>query len=250
MNQRNIFLLIFLTFHMKTHLAQEIPLSNNPEIYDDQYIGCRGKMDKIISNILTSESKSNVQFSNYWKQASNYWNTIKSSIKNLPQGFRNEHGIALVAYTGNMYQAFNKATRDVGKSISNYKSRFNFKAMHYYLTVAMQMLSNTSKKLVYRGVSNAYFIPSNQSQGLLRFGQFTSSSKDRARAQKFGTASFFTMQTRLGVEMERFSLYKSEKEVLIPGYETFKVLSFDRKTHSFNLISTGRTRSLFNCAYF
>ncbi|XP_066430770.1 T-cell ecto-ADP-ribosyltransferase 2-like isoform X2 [Eleutherodactylus coqui] len=250
MNQLNIFLLIFLTSHMKTHLAQEIQLSDNPEIFDDQYKGCRLKMDKIIPKVLKSENNSNDLFRIDWEMASKYWSTIKSNINNLPQGFRDEHGIALVAYTSNLYQAFNKATRDVGNSIENYRNKFRFKAMHYYLTMAVRMLSKKSKKLVYRGVRNIHFKPSNHSRGVIRFGQFTSASEDRAIAIKFGTSSFFEIQTRLGVEIQRFSQYPSEKEVLIPGYEIFKVLSFNRKTHSFKLFSKGRAKSRFNCAYF
>ncbi|XP_040274606.1 ecto-ADP-ribosyltransferase 5-like [Bufo bufo] len=250
MDQWSIFLLMLLTFHMKMDLAQEIQLSDNPEMFDDQYKGCRLKMDKIIPSILKSENASNVEFRNDWLQAAEYWETIKLDIKKLPKGFRNEHGIALVAYTSNMYKAFNKATRDVGKLIQNYKKNFNFKAMHYYLTTAMRLLSNKVNKLVYRGVRNIQFIPSNNSKGGIRFGQFISTSADKATATYFGNSSFFTIKTRLGVDIQRFSLYPSEKEVLIPGYEIFKLLSFNKETHSFRLISKGLSKSRFNCAYF
>ncbi|KAM3936550.1 T-cell ecto-ADP-ribosyltransferase 1-like [Leptodactylus fuscus] len=248
MNQWNIFVLILFTFHLKTHLAQEIQLSDNPEIYDDQYKGCRLKMNKIIPGILKCENNSNDVFRYAWNQATYYWSSIKPYINNLPKRFRDEHGIALVAYTSNLYSAFNKATRDVGNSIEKYKNQFHFKAMHYYMTMALQMLSNKSKRLVYRGVRNIQFTPSKNSR-IIRFGQFTSTSEDPAVAKKFGNTSFFTIETRLGADIQKFSMYSSEKEILIPGYELFKVTEFERQTHHFNLTSKGRTKSRFNCAY-
>ncbi|KAM3937602.1 T-cell ecto-ADP-ribosyltransferase 1-like [Leptodactylus fuscus] len=247
MNQWNIFVLVLFTFHLKTHLAQEIQLSDNPEIFDDQYEGCREKMDKIIPGILKYENNYS-DFRYAWNVATNYWRNIKPNIKNLPQFFRDEHGIALVAYTSNFYSAFNKATRDVGSSIQKYKNQFHFKAMHYYLTTALQMLSNKSKRLVYRGDRNQ-FIPSKNSRGIIRFGQFTSTSVDPAVAMRFGNTSFFTIEARLGVDMQRFSMVPSEKEILIPGYELFKVTAFQRQNHRFKLVSEGRTKSRFNCAY-
>ncbi|XP_069833908.1 ecto-ADP-ribosyltransferase 5-like [Dendropsophus ebraccatus] len=246
----NIFLLMLLTFHLKINLAKEIELNYNPKIFDDQYKGCRMRMNTNIPRILKNEMKSSVAFKSGWLKAKTHWRKIKSNMSDLPKGFRDEHGIALVAYSGSLYSAFNNATRKVGDSVRHYKKKFSFKAMHYYLTMAVKMLSNKYKKVVYRGVSNIHFIPSNHSHGFIRFGQFTSSSEDRAVATKFGTSSFFTMQTRLGVEIQRFSQYPNEKEVLIPGYEMFKVVSFNRKTHSFKLTSKGLSKSRFNCAYF
>ncbi|XP_073500024.1 T-cell ecto-ADP-ribosyltransferase 1-like [Phyllobates terribilis] len=245
-----IFVLILLTFHMNILLAQEIPLDDNPRIFDDQYKGCRQKMAKIIPGILQSEMQSNQGFKYSWEYATNRWKAIKPQMK-LPKYFKNEYGIAVIAYTGNMYSAFNKATRDVGTSIQNYKNVFRFKAMHYYLTMAMDLLGNKSKaKLVYRGVNNIRFVPSNSSNGVIRFGQFTSSSEDLAVAKGFGTTSFFKIQTRYGINIMKFSMFPNEKEVLIPGYELFKVASFKKVTHEFTLISKGKTKSRFNCAYF
>ncbi|KAG8540820.1 hypothetical protein GDO81_018488 [Engystomops pustulosus] len=249
MNQWSASLLILFVFQVKFHLAQEVQLSDNPEIFDDRYKGCSLKMAKIIPQILRSENVSNYIFSDGWRQAIDYWRKIKPILKNLPKGFRDEHGTALVAYTGSLYKAFNKATRDVGISVKNYKNNFQFKAMHYFLTTAIQLLYNKRKKLVYRGVRDIKFIPSSKSRGVIRFGQFTSSSVDAAVAIGFGNSSFFTIQTYFGVDLQRFSMYGGEKEVLIPGYELFKVASFDRQVHRFKLISKGQTKSRFNCAY-
>ncbi|KAG8543527.1 hypothetical protein GDO81_024431 [Engystomops pustulosus] len=208
-------------------------------------------MNKIFTKILKKEYKSNSLFKKEWKKAMNHWKKIKPTLSKLPKGFSNVHGVALVAYTGPLYEAFNEATRDVGISIQNYKNKFQFKAMHYYLTTAIQMLYNNHEKLVYRGVRDIKFIPSSNSGSDIRFGQFTSSSLDEAEAKKFGKSSFFTIKTNLGVDLESFSFYKKQKEVLIPGYELFEVESFDKQNHHFKLISKGRgqTKSHFNCAY-
>ncbi|KAM4052665.1 ecto-ADP-ribosyltransferase 5-like [Anomaloglossus baeobatrachus] len=249
MNKWNIFVLILLTFFKKLLLAEETPLDDNPKIFDDQYKGCRDKMDKIVSGILQSELQSNQEFNDSWKDATSYWKVIKPTIK-VPKAFKDEYGIAVVAYTGNIYEDFNQATRDVGTSIQNYKNAFHFKAMHYYLTKAVDLLAKKDKKKqVYRGV-NIYFVPSESAKGFLRFGQFSSSSEDKAEAIKFGTKSFFDMQTRYGVNVMKFSQVPQEKEVLIPGYELFKIASFKKKTHHFTLISTGTIKSRFECAYF
>ncbi|KAM4054247.1 ecto-ADP-ribosyltransferase 5-like isoform 2-T2 [Anomaloglossus baeobatrachus] len=250
MNKWNIFVLILLTFHTKWLLAQEIPLDDNPKMFDDQYKGCRKKMDKIVPGILKSELQSNQAFSSSWQDATSYWKIVKPTIK-VPKTFKDEYGIAVVAYSGSIYGPFNTATRNVGTSIQNYKNAFHFKAMHYYLTKAVNLLAKKSqKKMVYRGVSNIHFVPAKSAKGRLRFGQFTSSSEDINVAKGFGTASFFTMQTRYGANIMKFSKFPNEKEVLIPGYELFKIASFEKQTHNFTLISTGTIKSRFNCAYF
>ncbi|XP_077126945.1 ecto-ADP-ribosyltransferase 5-like [Ranitomeya variabilis] len=245
-----ICVLIFLTFHMKKLLAQEIPLDDSPKMFDDQYKGCRDKMDKVVPGILKSEMQSNKEFKDSWEEATDRWKVIKPTMK-LPKNFQNEYGIAVIVYTSNVYAAFNKATRDVGASLKNYKNKYRFKAMHYYLTMAVDLLGNKKRStLVYRGVKSIHFVPSNSSGGVIRFGQFTSSSEDIKVAIKFGTASFFKMYTRYGVNIVKFSKYPDEKEVLIPGYELFKVQLFKKQTHEFTLVSTGKTKNLFNCAYF
>ncbi|XP_073433601.1 T-cell ecto-ADP-ribosyltransferase 2-like [Dendrobates tinctorius] len=244
-----IFVLIFLTFHMKMLLAQ-ITLNDSPKMFDDQYKSCRQKMNKVIPDILKSEMQSNEEFKKSWEDATNRWKVIKPTMK-LSKHFKNEYGIAVIVYTSNMFTAFNKATRDVGDSLTNYKNVYHFKAMHYYLTMAVDLLGDKKKStLVYRGVKSIHFVPSNSSSGLIRFGQFTSSSKDINVAKGFGNESFFKMQTRYGVNIMKFSKFPNEKEVLIPGYELFKVKSFKEKTHKFTLMSTGKTKNLFNCAYF
>ncbi|KAG6923381.1 ADP-ribosyltransferase 5, partial [Chelydra serpentina] len=126
---------------------------------------------------------------------------------------------------------------------------FQFKAFHYYLTRALQLLRGRCDVMynmtVYRGVFVSF---QHTGSGHSRFGYFASSSFDLEIAKNFGTATLFTIHTCFGIEIRNFSHFQEEEEVLIPVHEIFSVAR-GQEGNSFVLRSTNRACSHFNCAY-
>ncbi|XP_074836695.1 ecto-ADP-ribosyltransferase 5-like isoform X2 [Carettochelys insculpta] len=227
-----------------------------PDSFDDQYIGCTEAMEtKIAPRLLEEEKARHPLLGAMWGNLSEVWEQKKNGLS-VPVGFRAEHGIALLVYTDSsmpLYSELNKAVREAGVSRESYMNNFHFKALHYYLTRALQLLrpdcGQLSRHQLFRGVSSIRFEPSGT--GVFRFGQFTSSSLDVALARSYGNATFFTLRSCFGAPIEAFSTFPAEREVLIPVSEVFNVSSFTREENRsvFVLHSTNRTCSHFNCAY-
>ncbi|XP_073404533.1 T-cell ecto-ADP-ribosyltransferase 1-like [Dendrobates tinctorius] len=247
-------LLIFATFwllighHIPQVYSGTFKITYNPDIFDDQYIGCSGKMEDIMPKVLQKE-KANKQFKDAWINATERWEDIKDFLT-LPEGFEDEHGIALLTFTnkypeGNpIYQQLNGNLTIAGASRKDYMEKFHFKALHFYLTRALQILKPNCDKsyTVYRGSPHSHDI-----KPLLKFGRFTSTSMDREAAQVFGTESLFKITTCFGAKIEDLSFFPLEEEVLIPPTEKF--LFVTKENSWFVLKSTGEMCSYFNCAY-
>ncbi|XP_053871926.1 ecto-ADP-ribosyltransferase 5-like isoform X2 [Malaclemys terrapin pileata] len=235
---------------------QAVQLGMAPDSFDDQYTGCTEEMETDIAPRLLEEEKArHPLLGSMWGNLSAVW-AIKKKRLSVPEGFRDEHGIAILVYTDSskpLYWELNKAVREAGVSRDNYMSNFHFKALHYYLTRALQLLradcGHLFRRQLFRGVRSIRFEPSGA--GMFRFGQFTSSSLDVALARSYGNATFFTLRSCFGVLIESFSAIPSEREVLIPGSEVFNVSSFSREGNRsvFFLHSMNRTCSHYNCAY-
>ncbi|CAJ0925411.1 unnamed protein product [Ranitomeya imitator] len=211
-------------------------ITYNPDIFDDQYIGCSGKLEDLMPKVLQKE-KANKQFKDAWINATEQWEDIKDYLT-LPEGFEDEHGIALLTFTnkypeGNpIYQQLNGNLTIAGASRKDYMEKFHFKALHFYLTRALQILKPNCEETytTYRGSPHSHDI-----KPLFKFGRFTSTSMDRVAAQIFGTESLFKITTCF------------EEEVLIPPTEKF--LFVIKENSWFVLKSTGEMCSYFNCAY-
>ncbi|XP_053874851.1 ecto-ADP-ribosyltransferase 5-like isoform X1 [Malaclemys terrapin pileata] len=261
---RMTFLLITVTY-LCAHTLMDISQVNCQPVldmafnaFDDQYIGCTEDMENIIkSKLLRQEKLRHKVFSKRWEAAKKQWNNNKKNLS-LPRGFKDENGIAILAYTSGgeipLYQEFNKAVREAGKSRAYYLKHFPFKALHFYLTRALQLLKRDCAEMyemeVYRGVRSLRYQPGKRG-GMVRFGTFASSSLDRNVAHRFGSATFFTIRTCFGVPIADFSYIRDEEEVLIPVYERFRVCNFtqDKNSNLFVLHSTNRTFSRYNCVY-
>ncbi|KAM7179309.1 ecto-ADP-ribosyltransferase 5-like isoform 2-T2 [Macrochelys suwanniensis] len=227
----------------------QVELSLMDDAFDDQYMGCAEEMDGIASGLLRNETSKSSVFSRVWEDSKLKWELVKKEIS-LPTGFKDENGRAIIAYTDNGFHSqLNAAVREAGTSRAHYMASFQFKAFHYYLTRALQLLRGRCdvmyKMTVYRGVSVRC---QHTGSGHIRFGYFASSSFDIEIAKKFGTATLFTIHTCFGVEIRNFSRFQEEEEVLIPVHEIFSVAR-GQGTNSFVLRSTNRTCSHFNCAY-
>ncbi|XP_036924578.1 T-cell ecto-ADP-ribosyltransferase 2-like [Sturnira hondurensis] len=214
--------------------------------FDNQYEGCIELMDQKAPQLLKQELEVNKKFKEEWEQAQTRWKEIKSHIDSskLLSDFQ---GTALVAYTGEIATEFNKAVREFHQHPEN----FQFKAFHYYLTRALQLLRTNECRTVYRGIT----IKCQPSGGKVRFGQFASSSMDINVAKRYiknGTGTLFTIKTCLGVPIKAFAFNPEEDEVLIPGYEVFERVTVKNINKTYDEVSLENPQKLtsnYNCNY-
>ncbi|XP_038624804.1 T-cell ecto-ADP-ribosyltransferase 2-like [Tachyglossus aculeatus] len=165
--------------------GQWIKMTMEYNAFDDQYKGCENKMDSIAHRLLQHEKKNNRILQYAWAKAQNKWyKEIKKKVYPLPSGFRDKYGIALVMYTDNrFYPHFNLAMRTNGRSLNYYKKYFRYKAVHFYLTRALQLLPKIScTTWLYRGVKRKFI---HLGTGPIRFGQFTSTSRNCSISKNF-----------------------------------------------------------------
>ncbi|XP_015209382.2 erythroblast NAD(P)(+)--arginine ADP-ribosyltransferase-like [Lepisosteus oculatus] len=212
---------------------------------DDQYLSCQTEMLNVTvkGGLLEKEKKENHLFREAWD--------VVECTEPVPGGTP-EHCRAIFVYTSNsIYLEFNKATRSSGGSVQDYMNTYPYKSLHFLLTDALRLLRQqlTVCYKVYRG-SREDFVAEVNSE--IRFGQFSSSSKDEAFAHFFGDTTFFEIQTCHGVDIEMFSQFPAEAEVLIPPFEKFKVKSVtetDKGKKKIVLQSRG-TYSNHACSFF
>ncbi|XP_075705986.1 erythroblast NAD(P)(+)--arginine ADP-ribosyltransferase-like [Rhinoderma darwinii] len=216
-----------------------------PDAFDDQYICCEDKMEREMPKILAAE-RANKQFDEMWIKATENWS--RGKLK-LPESFKDEYGVAVVLYTMEkpypIYKQLNGNVSIAGQSRDYYMTKFHFKALHFYLTRALQVLTKGCAKRfnTYRGSRMGNI----QVASELRFGQFTSSSLNIDIAESFGMDPFFILTTCFGVDIADLSAFE-EQEILIPVAEKFSNIKKSGSTYT--LQSTGQLCSYFNCAYF
>ncbi|XP_068120651.1 ecto-ADP-ribosyltransferase 5-like isoform X2 [Hyperolius riggenbachi] len=216
-----------------------------PNKFDDQYIGCADKMEAAMPKILEDEMRDD-QFATMWNKSRQEWNRSKF---NLPEDFKDEYGIAIVLYTMEspypIYRHLNSNVSIAGQSRDYYMDHFHFKALHFYLTRALQVLRSGCGNLtqVYRGTRIGPVNVTNEMQ----FDRFAL-SLSKVKAQRFGQNPFFVISTCYGVDISKYSKFIMELEFLIPVGETFNKVSQSETTYT--LKSTGKLCSSFNCAYF
>ncbi|XP_072849463.2 GPI-linked NAD(P)(+)--arginine ADP-ribosyltransferase 1 isoform X3 [Pogona vitticeps] len=232
---------------------KEFPLDMAPNSFDDQYKCCVEMMEAEVEELNRTEFATNRVYAEAWEKAASKWQERKSSVM-VPDGLKPEHAIAIMAYTlaeENLYRDFNRAVREAGRTRDSYLNDFHFKTFHFLLTRALLLLGTTSAprcQKVYRGVRNIHFVPKHLED--TRFGQFTSSSLKYEIAQEFGTDTSFAIETCHGVNIENFSFFPEQKEVLIPPFEKFKVANFTKAPEMtfIQLVSAGNF-SLHNCVF-
>ncbi|XP_020040350.1 GPI-linked NAD(P)(+)--arginine ADP-ribosyltransferase 1 isoform X1 [Castor canadensis] len=245
---------------------QETPLDMALASFDDQYAGCAAAMTAALPDLNHTEFQANKVYADGWALASSQWQERRawgpvwgispSHLPPPPPGFRDEHGVALLAYTANspLYKEFNAAVREAGRSRAHYLCHFSFKTLHFLLTEAVQLLGRDRRQpqcyQVYRGVHDLHF----QTAGpgaTVRLGGFASASLQNAAAQQFGEDTFFGIWTCLGASIKDYSFFPEEEEVLIPPFETFQVVNVSRPSQGpahIYLRALGKC-SRYNCEY-
>ncbi|KAM5247824.1 ecto-ADP-ribosyltransferase 5 [Ctenodactylus gundi] len=235
-----------------------LPLGLAPDTFDDAYVGCTEDMEEKAAILLKEEMTHHALLQESWGAAQEAWEHQRRGLT-LPPGFKAQHGIAVMVYTNSsntLYWELNQAVRMGGVSREYYMRHFPFKALHFYLTRALQLLRGSGgcreepEEMVFRGVGSLHFEPKRRGD-LVRFGQFASSSLDEAVARGFGNATFFSLRTCFGASIQALSVFPEEREVLIPPHEVFLVTGFsqDGGRSLVTLWSYNQTCSHFNCAY-
>ncbi|KAM4845326.1 GPI-linked NAD(P)(+)--arginine ADP-ribosyltransferase 1 [Thomomys bottae] len=246
--------------------SQETPLDMASASFDDQYAGCAAAMKAALPDLNRTEFQANKVYADGWTLASSQWQERQGwgAVWGLsptpkppsPPGFRDEHGVALLAYTANspLHKEFNTAVREAGRSRAHYLQHFSFKTLHFLLTEALQLLARARPQpqchQVYRGVHGLRFRPVGPG-ATVRLGGFASASLQNAAAQNFGQDTFFGIWTCLGVPIKGYSLFPGEEEVLIPPFETFQVVNASRPAQGparIYLWALGKL-STYNCEY-
>ncbi|XP_048033627.1 ecto-ADP-ribosyltransferase 4-like [Megalobrama amblycephala] len=248
-------LLLILAALGQDHRAAEgqiFPLDMALDSVDDQYMGCREKMAKLVeTKYLKNELKKSHDFKRAWQNGENYVKkTLKVDLTKM------NYFIAIYVYSdATVYKYFNPDTR---RDKKQYKQKtYKWYSLHFLLTNAIHILKKQTQNQCYstfRGTDVRFNEDVLNKE--VRFGSFTSSSLNRKSTRFFGKVSCFEIYTCEGADVAKYSKL-DEKEVLIPPYEKFKVVDVKRKEEQkglwcdtvFTLKSSG-IRSDLNCALF
>ncbi|XP_014857276.1 PREDICTED: erythroblast NAD(P)(+)--arginine ADP-ribosyltransferase-like [Poecilia mexicana] len=202
------------------------PLDMAVNSVDDRYSTCAAKMEaKVKTTYFEREMKNNV-FSKAWNAAKN---CADRNMKNKEPGDKaltKDHMQAICVYTAggpaDFFKAFNDAVRT---NRQKYGSSFPFHSLHFWLTRAIQILNHNKCYTTFRRTTCTLTGEINQE---IRFGSFASSSK-LSTLTKFGKTTCFKITTCYGGYLKKYAaLGDHEQEVLIPPYETFKIISKDK----------------------
>ncbi|KAM9149459.1 erythroblast NAD(P)(+)--arginine ADP-ribosyltransferase-like isoform 1-T8 [Pangshura tecta] len=177
-------------------------------------------MKRCLPSLLEEELEENQLFREAWDQAKEMWMQMENQTI-FPKPLRALYRVAVLAYTLEelpLYESFNVATRTAWKSPQAYAS-FAFKSLHFLLTQAAKKLGTKEPSCakVYRGTKVKF-----STEGLFRFGQFTSTSKKRQEAEEFGRTTFFVLVSCQGFPVGNLSCFPGEEETVVLPYEMFQ----------------------------
>lgn len=199
-----------------TELPKDFPLDMKNTSVDDMLWGCcRDTMQKVLYRFAEIEK---TVYAEAWGNAASC--ALKNLIAGWNKGLDLEQVTAICVYTGRLaYQPFNTALRE-GRLI--YGSKFSFHYLYVVLTSAVQTLKLRQPcYTTYRRCSASFSGTVGQR---MRFGSFTSTSLKK-NLTHFGRKTCFEIRTCFGAKIREFSEFPDEKEVLIPPYEEFEILS-------------------------
>lgn len=221
--------------------------------FDDEYLKCSTRMEiKFVPQLLKEERANHVLLETVWGNAEVLWKSRKAQIS-PPVNFKDPHGIALTAFVTEaqaqspFYHEFNRAVTLMGQSRKDYIYDFPFKAFHFYLVRALQMLrrpcEDSYKEVVYLTRPDTSIL---EEQTQARLGNFTLAYS--AKPPTAGNEPLLTIYTCYGVDVGRFFEKKRGGVVLIPLSEVFQV-SQEGTSNNLLLQSINRTCSYYECAY-
>ncbi|KAF4796166.1 NAD(P)(+)--arginine ADP-ribosyltransferase 2-like protein [Turdus rufiventris] len=247
--------LALLAMTMATTAIEEKPLDMALDSFDDRYQGCGPAMEEALKTLNRSDFKNNPLFAQVWPKAVAEWQKWGGRVSPL---LSSAQAIAIMAYTMNQTimgqcfsEQFNNKVQVAACSPQEYRDNFHFKTLHFLLTNALATLrvaQGRKCRCVYRGVKK-YKFKANL-HAIVRFGQFASSSLYENVSRQFGNTTMFKVQTCHGAEIQEFSKFPHQKEVLIPPFEKFNVTKVieDGEKVEIHLNSIG-TYSKYNCEW-
>ncbi|XP_029401130.1 ecto-ADP-ribosyltransferase 3 isoform X1 [Mus pahari] len=232
--------------------AEVLDMAENA--FDDEYLKCKSRMEtKYIPQMEKEEQANDALLRTVWDNAEIQWEARKAQLF-LPRNFKDPYGIALTAFLTEaqeqtpFYHTFNGAVKMAGLSRRRYIYNFPFKAFHFYLVRALQLLRRPCEKsyktVVYSTSPDISFTFGEQNQ--VRLGNFTLAYS--AKPETANNHRVLTIQTCFGVAVGKFLNKEAESVVLIPLSEVFQV---SRKGTSDDLIlqSINNTCSYYECAF-
>lgn len=213
--------MVSLQVRLKSASAQTnlpIPLDMMEDAVDDMYTGCKNTMAEMVDDTYFKKENTGI-FTDVWKEAENCANRKLKQKHLKDQALTKNHLQALCAYTSeyeSFYGTFNGHIRTDG---SIYNWEFPFHSLYFWLTRSVQILNKDKCHTTYRRTRLEFTGEVNQK---MRFGFFASSSF-LTTLTNFGTKTCFKIKTCFGADLKHYSAFKSEREVLIPPYEVFKI---------------------------
>lgn len=222
-----------------------IPLSLSLDSVDDMYYGCSQKMlIKVQRHYLPRRTREGLH-STYTKLCA--FKAMKT--KDIYDPLSWNHFRALCAYTAGAYDNFN---REVRKGKNSYKTSFEFHALHFLLSDAIQLLK-LNQRSCYTAYRRSKLLFIGEPGQSIRFGSFASSSLNKDLRQ-FGRRTCFEIHTCFGAYLKSYSEFDSEEdEILIPPYEMFNIVSVDMSGENdlhcdvFYKLETAGVYSSLNC---
>ena len=187
---------------------------------DDMYAGCNETTAKLIEDKYFKKENEG-KFEEVWREAEECAKRREKKKEKGDEALTKDHLQAICVYTSsydNFYQKFN---RKVQNNRRHYRTSFPFHSLHFWLTSAVQILSNNRGCLTTYRRTNRMFTDENIKT--MRFGFFASSSK-RTDLTHFGKQTCFQITTCSGAFLKKYPhMGYHEQEVLIPPYEKFTV---------------------------
>ncbi|XP_034146848.1 ecto-ADP-ribosyltransferase 4-like [Esox lucius] len=211
-----------------------IILSMVEDAVDDMYYGCTVKMKyKVNNEYLTNETNQEL-FNKSWVKTKECLENVQKRFKKEKEkyndlAFEDDHKKAICAYTAKEPQIYDAFNQDVRTQNNQYTATFKYHTLHFWLTDAIRLLKENQQHcyITYRRTKDIYIGRVNDK---MRFGYFASSSLDKNSNDKFGEESCFEIFTCFGAYLKSYpGLGNSQKEVLIPPYEVFKITAVSKK---------------------